>query len=73
MKLCIDCQWYGGVAIATCRDVCKHPDNKHIDPVHGLDHDYDCQQLRKKRTCAAWKANGGGRNERARSGSRRRA
>ena len=48
MKLCIDCQWYGGVAIATGRDVCKHPDNKHIDPVHGLDHNYDCQQLRKK-------------------------
>ena len=48
MKLCIDCKWYGGVAIATGRDVCKHPDNKHIDPVHGLDHNYDCQQLRER-------------------------
>ena len=48
MKLCIHCKWFGGIAVGTGRDICKHPDNKNIDPVHGLDHNYDCQQLRAK-------------------------
>ena len=46
MKLCIDCKYYGGIAPATGKYLCKHSRNNFRHPVDGLEHAYDASWLR---------------------------
>ena len=46
MKLCMDCKWYGGVALQDGKYVCNEPRNKFIHPVDGFNRTYDAERLR---------------------------
>lgn len=47
MKLCINCKWYGGVALRDGRPVCKEPRNDFTSRVDGLEQKFDAVVLRQ--------------------------
>ena len=53
MKLCKDCKWFGGVAVATGRYVCNEPRNMFMHPVDGMEQAYDAANLRRAPECQA--------------------
>jgi hypothetical protein len=47
MKLCVDCEWYGGVALQNGKPVCEEPRNDFTSRVDGFELKFDALTLRQ--------------------------